>query len=77
MDGANSVRLPFVGLFADVIRRRASTIDSEIDITLLCDVPEDSFSHRRATDVAKTYDENVRRHRAYITVWMRTRKQGS
>jgi hypothetical protein len=56
------VHSPIVGLFADVIPCCASTIDSDIDIALLSDVPEDSFSHRRATDVAKAYNENFRCH---------------
>jgi len=45
------IHSPLVGLFADVIRGGTSAIDDEIDITLLGDVPEHSFSHRRTTDI--------------------------
>jgi hypothetical protein len=57
-----TVHLPLVGLFANVIPSGASTIDSDVDIALLSDMPEDGFSHRGATDVAKAYSEHFRRH---------------
>jgi len=53
---------PLVGLFADVIRGGTSAIDDEIDITLLGDVPEHRFSHRRTTDVTQAYNESFGCH---------------
>lgn len=53
---------PLVRLFADVIRSGASAIDGEIDVALFGDVPEDGFSHRRATDVTKAHNENFGCH---------------
>jgi len=41
-----------VGLFIDVKRSGASTIDGEIDAALFGNVPKHSLAHRRATDVA-------------------------
>lgn len=56
------VYLPFVGLFVNMIRRRASTINEDVNITVLGDLSEDSFSHRRAAYVTQAYDENFRFH---------------
>lgn len=57
-----SSRSTLVRLLADVIRSGASAIDGEIDVALFGDVPEDGFSHRRATDVTKAHNENFGCH---------------
>jgi hypothetical protein len=53
---------PLVRLFPDVVSGCPSAIDSEIDVALHGDVPEHCFSHRGATDVTETYNENFGCH---------------
>ena len=50
------------------IRPCTSTINEDVDITVLGDLSEDGLSNRRAAHVIRAYDESFRCHERYCRV---------